>query len=170
MGFIKYGSTGERTLARWQAELIVAGLLAVTGGVVMADSWRIGIGWGYEGPQAGFFPFFIGLILCGASLVTFGRNLLPACQDQENFVERPSLRGVVAVLVPAVIFVAAVRWIGLYVAAALLIAYFMRLHGRFGLPRAFLVGLAIAAFLFLVFEHWFALPLPKGPLEAWLGY
>jgi hypothetical protein len=23
---------------------------------------------------------------------------------------------------------------------------------------------------FLVFEKWFLVPMPKGPLEAWLGY
>jgi hypothetical protein len=24
--------------------------------------------------------------------------------------------------------------------------------------------------LFFMFERWFLVPLPKGPLEAWLGY
>lgn len=167
---IKYGSTGERTAARWQVEVAVAVLLAAVGGFVIYDSLKVGIGWGFEGPQSGFFPFYIGLILTGASLVTLVTNLIPAFQDQENFVEGKALRGVLAVVIPTIVFVVAVGWLGIYVSAALLIAFFMRIHGRYEIWRIAAVALGVTVALFFIFEVWFVMPLPKGPLEAALGY
>ena len=163
-------AAGEGTVPVWWVELAVAGALACVGALVIADSLRVGIGWGLEGPQSGFFPFYVGLILLASSAYTFALNLVPARRDTENFVERSSLRRVLALLVPAVVFVLAVRWVGLYVAGALLIAFFMRAIGRFTLLRSVGTGAAIAVALFVVFEIWFLMPLPKGPLEAALGY
>jgi hypothetical protein len=33
-----------------------------------------------------------------------------------------------------------------------------------------LISLGIPLVTFLVFEKWFLVPMPKGPVEAWLGY
>jgi putative tricarboxylic transport membrane protein len=161
---------GEGTVPVWWVELAVASALALVGGLVIVDSLRVGIGWGLEGPQSGFFPFYVGLILFAASTWTFALNLVPTRRDTENFVERSSLRRVLALLVPAIVFVLAARWVGLYVAGALLIAFFMRVIGRFTVVRSAGVAAAIAVALFLVFEIWFLMPLPEGPLEAALGY
>lgn len=163
-------ATGERTVAVWWVEIAVAGALALVGVLVVADSYRIGIGWGAEGPQAGFFPFYVGLILTGAASVTLARNLRPTRRDGENFVEWSGLGRVLAVLVPAIVFVILVGWIGLYVAAALLIAFFMRLHGGYPLALSAGVAVAIVLLVFAVFEIWFLMPLPKGPLEAAFGF
>ena len=163
-------AAGEGTVPVWWVELAVAGALALVGALVVADSLRVGIGWGLEGPQSGFFPFYIGLILFASSAGTLALNLAPARRDTENFVARSSFKRVLALLVPAVVFVLAVRWIGLYVAGALLIAVFMRAIGGFTLLRSISVGAAIAVALFVVFEIWFLMPLPKGPVEAALGY
>jgi hypothetical protein len=161
---------GGRTAAVWQVELAVAGLLMLVAVVVIADSFRIGIGWSHEGPQAGFFPFYVGLILLGASVVTFVANLLPALRDRDGFVDRAALRQVLVVLIPAVLFVAATGWLGIYLASALLILFFMRVHGGYGFPAAVGTSVAAALVLFAVFELWFLVPLPKGPFETALGY
>jgi hypothetical protein len=161
---------GERTAAVWHVELAVAALLALVAVVVIVDSLRIGIGWSYEGPQAGFFPFYVGLILLGAAATTFVANLLPALRDRDRFVDRTSLGRVLAVLVPAILFVIVARWLGLYLAAALLILFFMRVHGGYGLAISAGAGVMLAVALFALFELWFLVPLPKGPIETALGY
>jgi putative tricarboxylic transport membrane protein len=158
------------TAPTWTVELVVAGLLALTGGVVMADSLRVGTGWGAEGPQAGFFPFYVGLILFASAATTFALGLAPALRPRENFVGRRELGRVMGLLVPAAVFVAAANWLGLYVPAALLIAFFTRAHGGFGLAPALGLGAAISLVLFAAFELWLLMPLPKGPLEAALGF
>ena len=162
---------GERAVATWPVELVVAGLLAGIAVLVMADSWRVGIGWGLEGPQAGFFPFYVGLILFGAAGTTLVGSLLPASRDQSGtFVDRVGFGRVLSVFVPTVVFVVAVNWLGLYVAAAALIAFFMWRHGAFPPAWSLGLGVAIALVVFVTFEVWFLMPLPKGPLEAALGY
>lgn len=158
-----------RLIAVWQVDIAVAITLAVIGGVVMVDSLRVGIGWGIEGPEAGFFPFFVGLLLLTGALTTVARNLLGAKRDLDVFVEPVGFRRVLAVLIPSVVYVASVGWLGIYLASALLIAAFMRAFGRYRYVTCCGLGVAIAVALFLMFELWFQVPLPKGSLETALG-
>jgi hypothetical protein len=62
-----------------------------------------------------------------------------------------------------------IRPLGLYVASTLFIVFFMRRLGRYPWAAAAAVGIGVSAVFFVLFEVWFKLPLPKGPLEAWLG-
>ena len=158
-----------RLAAVWQVDLAVAAVLAAIGAIVMVDSLRVGVGWAAEGPQAGFFPFYVGLLLTAGAAATILRNLLSAARDVDVFVEAAGFRRVLAVLLPSVAYVAAVRWLGIYVASALLIAAFMRVFGRYGYPACAGLGVAISVALYLMFEAWFLVPLPKGPLEDALG-
>ncbi len=160
----------ERTAASWQVEVVVAVILALVALLVMGDSWRIGMGWAPDGPQTGFFPFYVGLILLAAALVTLVANLRPASRDDANFVDRPALRSVLAVLLPAIGYVVALRWLGIYVASAALILFFMRVYGRHRVLTGLGVGVGVSLALFMLFEVWFLVPLPKGPLEAALGF
>jgi hypothetical protein len=156
-------------VAVWQVDVVVAAILAVIGVVVMLDSLRIGIGWGFEGPEAGFFPFFVGLLLCGSALVTVARGLFAAKRDLDVFVEPVGFRRVLAVLVPSILYVVAIKYLGIYVASAFLIAAFMRAVGRYGYAFCVCLGAAVAVVLYVLFELWFQVPLPKGPLESALN-
>ena len=150
-------------------ELVVATLLFVFGAVVIADSVRLGLRWGEDGPQAGYFPFYIGLLICLPAGVVFVRALGDRAQAARPFVMRGALKQVMWMLVPSIIYVVLIRLVGIYVASTLFIAYFMRWLGRY--PWATTIGVAVGVSIvfFLLFEVWFKLPLPKGPLEAWLG-
>lgn len=138
--------------------------------VVMADSLRLGIGWAFDGPEAGYFPFYIGLIMFFASAVTLARNLFTRHPDQSNFVGRSGLAMVLKVLIPSIAFVGLIWLLGMYVAAACYIAFFMLWLGRYPLTRVLPVSVLIPLFLFWLFEIAFLIPLPKGPLEAALGF
>ena len=151
-------------------EIVVAILLMGGGGVVMFDSWRVGIGWQTEGPQSGYFPFYVGLLIVAASAATLVQAILNRQSASVLFVSKPQFKLVLSVLIPAIIFVIAVRYIGLYVPAAIFIAVFMTWLGRYGWRMTAPVAISIPVLLFFVFELWFLLPLPKGPLETWLGY
>jgi putative tricarboxylic transport membrane protein len=153
-------------------EIVVAALLLAVGALVMWDSARIGAGWvDPDGPRAGYFPFYIGLLLSFASAVTLVQAVLRRPEPGERpFVDRGAIKQVLFVLVPAVIFVGLINYIGIYVASTLYIAGFMLYIGRYGWIRALAVGLGVATTLFLMFEIWFLVPLPKGPLEALFGF
>lgn len=151
-------------------EIAVAALILAAGAVVIYDSLRIGAGWASDGPEAGYFPFYIGLLICLASGWILAQTILGKHSSSRVFVSMRKLRLVSAVLVPAIGFVVAVYFVGLYVAAALFIAAFMRWQGGFSAMRILPVSLAVPILLFFMFEIWFLVPLPKGPLEALFGY
>jgi hypothetical protein len=151
-------------------ELVVAGLFILLSIVIMYDNWRIGARWASDGPEAGYFPFYIGLIMFVVSAGTFGINLFAATADRSNFVERSQFRQVLQVLIPTIGFVVLISLIGIYFAAVIFIAFFMWWLGKYPLLRILPVAVAVPLLLFFMFEVWFLVPLPKGPIEMALGY
>ena len=162
---------GVRTVA---VEVATSLLLAGVGAAAMWDSRRLGAGWGAEGPQSGYFPFWIGALLAAAGIGNLALALRGAARGGGKgdglFVTWPQLRLVLAVLLPTAVYVAAIPFAGLYVASAVLVAWFMIRLGGFRWWVAVAAGLATALVAFVVFEEWFLVALPKGPIEAWLGY
>src|SRR5215475_6102383 len=150
-------------------ELGVAVGIAVFALVVVAGSVQAGVGWGAEGPKAGFFPFYVGLVILGSSIINFGA-VITRGPDDRLFAEWGQLNQVMAMLVPTAIYVALVPWIGIYVASVLLIAVFMRWLGRYGWGMITAVAVGVPVVTFVIFEKWFLVPLPKGPIEDYLGF
>jgi hypothetical protein len=150
-------------------ELAVAALFFIFGLIVVVDSIRLGHTWGPDGPRAGYFPFYVGLLVCIATGVTFFRTLGDRAKAGKAFVTRGALKQVMRMLVPSIVYVVLVKPIGIYVASTLFIAYFMRWLGRYRWPMTVGVAIAVSAIFYGLFEVWFKVPLPKGPLEAWLG-
>jgi len=158
----------EEIATRWP-ELIVAGLLAAIAVLVITDSLRVGAGWADDGPRAGYFPFYIGLALLGSSAwIVIGQVRRWAVLTP--FATRTEGGRVLSVLWPMVLYVGLIKVLGIYVASAGLIAWFMTRHGRHGMATRAAVAVGVPLVVFAVFERWFLVPLPKGPLEALLGF
>jgi len=161
---------GERSAASVKAvEIGVAALVFLFGAVVVFDSIRIGARWGEDGPQPGYFPFYVGLSICVASVTILVRALRDPALAAKSFVSRESLKKILTVLVPTVVYVALIKYLGFYVASTLYIAYFMWALGRYPWIKIVPVAAGVSVAFFLIFEVWFLVPLPKGPLEAALG-
>lgn len=161
---------GISTLA---AEIATAASLFLIASLVIYDSVRLGFRWGSDGPGAGYFPFYIGVIIAISSVVNFIHAAFGRSRKRGAlFVEWPALRQVLSVLLPAAVFVAGIQVIGIYIAAALYIGGFMIWLGGYGWLRSALVGSGVAALAFITFEVWFQVPLYKGALDplAFLGY
>jgi hypothetical protein len=149
-------------------EIGVALALALLAVIGIIGSLQAGIGWAAEGPRAGFFPFYISLIV----LISCGVNLVNATREfsgRELFADWSQLRQVVSVVIPATVYVFAVPVLGMYVSSGLLIAAFMKWLGRYSWLTVLAVGIVVPVIVFVLFERWFLVPLPKGPLEDWLG-
>lgn len=151
-------------------ELAVAALLMLLAGLVIKDSMRVGIDWADDGPRAGYFPFYIGLLLLASSATVFLSTLLTWGKNHASFAEREQLATVFAMLIPMTVYIVAMVWLGIYLPSALLIGYFMRRYGKFGWLPAVSVSIAVPLAFFIVFERWFLVPLPKGPIENLLGF
>jgi hypothetical protein len=167
------GVARERTgVPTFAVEAVVAALVVLLGLVVLFGSRKLGSGWTSDGPGAGYFPFYIGLILCISGAGTLYQALLGKKRNHEIFVDGEQIRRVLSVLLPAAVFVFAIQVVGIYVASAVYIAGFMIILGKFSKTRSILIGLAISVFFFLMFEVWFKIPLYKGWLKPldFLGY
>ena len=150
-------------------EMVTAALIILFGAGVAFDSYRLGARWGDDGPQAGYFPFYVGLLICFAGAGILVRALRDAALASETFVERGQLKLIFTVLVPATVYVSLIEYLGFYVASTLFIAYFMRQIGKYSWIKVAPIAIGVSVAFFLVFEIWFQVPLPKGPLEAAVG-
>jgi len=166
-------SEGQQVRAafrRKSAELAVAAFIFLLGAIVIVDSVRLGFGWQeVHGPRPGYFPFYLGLIMCVASLVNVARALMVRGADNKTFVEVGQLKLVLSVLVPTMVYVLLVTWIGVYISSVLFIGFFMRWLGKYPWWKVVAVSVVTMVVFYLVFEKWFKVPLPKGPLENLLG-
>jgi len=146
--------------------------LMATAAVVMISSYRLGAGWAKDlGPDSGYFPFYVALFMFLASGVTFLQHLLSRRPGGGGgFIAAGELRMMLSVLIPMTIFVVLSIYIGIYISTFLFICFFMIWLGRYPLYKTLPVALIVPIVLFIIFEIWFLVPLPKGPFEAWLGY
>jgi putative tricarboxylic transport membrane protein len=148
---------------------IVAGIFfAALSILAIWSNYQLGAGWAEDGPEAGYFPFRLGLVILVASVAVMVQAILK--NDRSAFIEKAQLRLVGTVLVPLVVYVAAIQGIGIYVASALFIGIFMMAIGKFSWWKSLVVGVGTSLVLFWTFEIAFQVPLPKGPLEHFFGF
>jgi putative tricarboxylic transport membrane protein len=154
--------------------LVTATVLTLLSGIVIYDALRLGVGWGNAGPGSGFFPFWLATLLAAVSVVLFIQAL--RLRSKAPFVTWDRFVPVLKVVVPLAGFIVLTDppgpWsgLGLYVAAGLYLGFYMRWVGRHDWRAVVALSVAIPVITFVVFETWFLVPMPKGPVEAWLGY
>ena len=148
-------------------EMGMALLIGAFGLVVIFGSIKAGINWGAEGPRAGFFPFYIGIFIVASSAINLWNGLRE--DNDELFAEWGQLRQVMSVVVPTAIYVGTIPFTGLYLASIIFIGWFMRWLGKYSWPIVLGVAFGMPIVTYFIFERWFLVPLPKGPIEEWLG-
>lgn len=163
------GTRAKAAIKTRTMEIAVAAFILLCGAIVIYDSVRLGARWGEDGPQAGYFPFYIGVILCVASFINLANALAAARRDDSDFVAMGALKLVFSVLIPTAVYAGLIGPLGLYVASTVFIAFFMRWLGKYKWWLVAMISIGNSVVFFLVFEVWFKIPLPKGPLEAALG-
>ncbi len=163
------GTPGRTAIRLKTAEFAVAAGFLVLGAILVYDSARLGFRWGEDGPQAGYFPFYTGLLMCVSSAINFVHAMMIPARKDTAFVETGQLKLVLSVLVPSTLYVGLIGGLGIYVASIVFVAFFMRWLGKYPWWKVAGVSVGNSVVFFLVFEVWFKLPLPKGPVEALLG-
>ena len=163
-------SNTESVISMRAMEIITALLFIALGLVVMTGSIKLGASWGSDGPEAGYFPFYVSLIIIVSSAITlYQAAIVNKKKKTESFVDKESFKQVLAVLLPAFVFVLGVQLIGIYVSSFIYIAIFMVWLGKYPIWKAIVVALGVSASLYFMFEFWFQVPLPHGswfnPLE-----
>ena len=158
-------------LAGTRSVEIAALLLLLAFAALMAfDNWRTGMGWAPDGPRAGYFPFYLSIILGASSLYGLAGLLMNRAAAGETFVTRDQFRRVLQVFVPTCLFCLVTQSLGLYIASLLLVAGFMRVIGRIALWKSLLTSFLFTLAMFITFEVAFDVIMPKGPVEALFGH
>lgn len=153
------------------ADIVVAALFIVASAIVIKDASRLGFDWRpNEGPAPGYFPFYIAVVMAIASAVNLARAVVSKAEGEETLTTRTGVLRMSAIFIPALIYVFATSYIGIYVASAIYIAAFMYFFGKFAIWKSLAVALGISGVSFVMFEIWFLVPLPKGPIEAAFGF
>ena len=163
------GESEQGGASQKAVDLFVAGAIMALASLVMYDSQRLGSSWAFDGPQAGYFPFYIGLMLFIAATVNFVQALRSK-KPRRVFVDPRQFRSVLAIFVPSVVYIGGIYLLGIYIASMIFLTYFMRVLGGYRVVVIAPVALGVPAFLFILFEKWFLVPLPKGPVESLFGY
>jgi hypothetical protein len=166
------GTEQPTGVATYIIEAVVAFCIVVMGIVVLQGSRALGSGWTSDGPGAGYFPFYIGVILCISGAGTLYQALFGKNKNTDVFVDGEQLKRVLSVLLPALVYVLAVQFLGLYVASVIYIALFMIILGKFSPIKSVITSLLVIVLFFFMFEVWFKVPLFKGQFEplSFLGY
>jgi len=150
-------------------DMVTSVLLAAFAALMAFDNWRTGMAWSFDGPQAGYLPFYLSVILGGASLYGLVAAYLNKAEARVSFVTRDQLRRVLQVFLPTLAFIIATQWLGIYVASFLLVAGFMRYVGHIAWWKCLVTSLVFTAAMFITFDVAFDVIMPKGPLEAAFG-
>jgi putative tricarboxylic transport membrane protein len=165
------GSGGARSAVSTQSiDIIVSLILLALAALFAWDSWRVGMTWAADGPRAGYFPFYLSLLMAAASLYGLSKALYTRHEAGLSFVSREQFGRVLRVFVPTLLFVLLTEYLGIYVASFLLVSGFMMWIGRIKPWIALLAALLFSLVMFMTFEIAFHVIMPKGPLEAALGY
>jgi len=161
---------GGAVTTRWM-ELITALVIVALGLLVVYDSHRVGVGWADDGPRSGYFPNMIGWILAVAGAWIAGGTIYQWRKlAGKVFVSHEDLKPVLMMLLPTIAYVVLIWMIGIYVASAIYIAAFMLFQGKYKWLPTLLVSVGVPVAIFVLFEMWFLVPLPKGPVENMLGF
>lgn len=166
--------SGERDSAangpsQRSVEIGLAALILLFGVIIIAGALKAGIGWGFDGPRAGFFPFYVGLLVVIAAVVTL-YQVITDTSSKKIFADREQLKQVLSVAIPTLVYIVMIAFLGIYISSAALIAYFMLVISSFSYLRTALIAILVPLATFVVFEKWFLVALPKGPIERMLGF
>jgi len=162
------GAESPAVASTRSVDIVVMIVLLAVAAVLAFDNWRTGISWDASGPQAGYFPFYLAMLLAAASLFGLIKSFIE--RADVPFVTRDQLGRVLQMFVPTLFFVVVTQWLGLYAASFVLILGFMTIIGRIAFWKSLLTSAIFTISMFVTFEIAFDVIMPKGPLEALLGY
>lgn len=161
--------TSANGLSRFAMEAGVALLTGAFGIAVSNGSIEAGAGWTEMGPDAGYFPFYVGLLILLGSVMNIVYAFVKHRGSGEIFVDWARFKVVLGFLLPLTAFAAIASVLGLYVGTALYIASTMIFQGRYSWWSGLAAGIGASVLFFVIFEIGFKVPLLKGPVEAFFG-
>jgi hypothetical protein len=160
---------GPTLVSRRSLGILTSLLTLAFGAVISFGATEFNTGWTERGPEPGYFPFWIGLVIIAGSIGTLVQAIMARNDGAVPAITSGQARRATTFALPMLGFVALTHFLGLYVATIIYLFVVMIWQGGYGLPAAAAVSLGTAVTLYFMFDKWLLVPLAKGPIEAWLG-
>jgi hypothetical protein len=121
-----------------------------------------------EGPKAGFFPFVMAAIAVLGCLVIIRQAMkgTSSVKGGKPFVPAGGMKPVLTVFIPACGMILLTEVVGLYVAAMIYLAAYIKVVGDYRWRTVLLVSIPIPLIFYWVFEKIFLIPMPAGMFGA----
>jgi putative tricarboxylic transport membrane protein len=147
-----------------KADIVVALGLMLVGLLVIADSIRLGFGWGISGPESGFFPFYMGLgtVVCTFFIALRGIRTYKKEGPGKPLVEEGGMTQILWVLLPAIGMILLTELIGLHLATVLYLAFYMGVVGKIRWSKVIVLSILVPLAIYILFDRIFLIPLPEG--------
>jgi hypothetical protein len=165
-------SAGRALVTHRMLEIVAALLALAFGAAIALGALEYNVGWGERGPEPGYFPFWMGVVVVvGALGALFEALLSRQISGQAAAINADQARRIAVFVLPMLGFliVTVVFRLGLYVGTVAYLLAVMLWQGAYRLPAALAVSFGTAIVFFMMFEWWLKVPLMQGPIEAWLG-
>lgn len=142
-------------------EVSVILLLLALGTLVFNEALRLGPGWSYAGPQPGFFPFIMVIMMIAGALgalsfCIFKPDRRP-CFEASHEVVHLTLVGA-----PILLVILAMPWLGLYIASGVYLALFMIFYGKFRWWAGLLGGVILTGSLWFFLVKVLSISMPMS--------
>lgn len=160
----------ERPLVSWFGLQLATALgTLLFGATIVFGAIEYDIGWDERGPEPGYFPFWMGLLVIAGSIGTLVETVLKRHEKTGVALTWGQAGRVASFVWPILAFLVVTSFFGLYVAMIVYLFTVMVLHGSYRIPASLAVSVGSALVFYFLFDKWLKVPLMKGPLEAWLG-
>ena len=148
-------------LKKWPLEIAFDFILTVSGIVILITSLAYGLGT-LRNPGPGLYPFFIGL-----SIVIFGMALFISesrPQTRPALFNRGDVKTLLFMIATFCLWILMIPLLG-YVLVTLLVTYgFCKIMKLEGLWKPLSISAGTALFIYLLFDYWLYIDLPRGIL------
>lgn len=146
-----------------KGELIIAAGFILVAGIVIGDMLRAGAGWTEYGPDAGFVPFWEGVLLMVSAIVILIGGLKQ--KGGENFfVSKEGFWEAIRITFTSVLFTVGIVFLGVYFSSFFYSILFARWLGKHRWVSCVAFAVIITAFIFFGMEKGLKITLPKSPL------
>jgi hypothetical protein len=146
---------------RWSLEAAFDSIITGLGIVIIITSLSYGLGT-FRRPGPGLYPFFVGLSIVIFSMVILISELRP--QTRPALFNRGDVKTLLFMIVASCLWILMIPLLG-YVIVTLLVTYgFCKIMRLEGLWKPLSISAGTALFIYLLFDYWLYIDLPKGIL------
>jgi hypothetical protein len=146
--------------------MITSVLFMILSVIIMIECARLGFGWEeMSGPQAGFVPFYLALLMLLASIFIFYLAWKEGPKEDDTFfINREGMMEAVKIAATTLLFSILIIYAGVYFAMLIYAPVFVRFVGKHNWPTVIMFTIGVTLAIYFGMEVGLKIPLPRSPM------